>query len=302
MLAHYQMGQVMIHGGKLASATTHHTQVLALYNPQEHHDLVLRYGSDLGVGAHCFLSFELWQLGYPDQARHHIHEAYRLAQNLSHPYSQTLAEVFAAFLSQFCRDVPATQKQAEATRSLTTEQGFAFYAAHGVILHGWTLVMRGQHEAGMAEMRKGYHASLEMGAKVFQGYYLGLLAEASGHSGCPEAGFPLLAEGMALGETTELRFFASELHRLQGELLIQKPVPDASQAAACFHQALAIACQQQAKSWELRAATSLAKLWQSQGKRQDAYDLLAPVYEWFTEGFDTADLQEAKTWLSALAD
>jgi predicted ATPase len=153
--------------------------------------------------------------------------------------------------------------------------------------------MQGEGEAGLAAIRQGLAAELATGSTLFQPYCLGLLAEASGAGGHPEEGLTALAEALAVMDTTELRYCGAELYRLRGALLLQQAVPDAAQAAACFQQALDVARQQQAKSWELRAATSLARLWQAQDKRQDAYDVLAPVYEWFTEGFDTTDLQEA---------
>src|SRR5919109_5306553 len=160
--------------------------------------------------------------------------------------------------------------------------------------------MQGQGEAGLAEMRQGRAADLATGSKTWQPYCLGLLAEAYGAGGNPIAGLEVLAEAQAVMDATGLRFYAAELYRLKGPLLLQQAAPDTAQAAACFHQALDVARQQQAKSFELRAATSLARLWQSQGKRQEAYDLLAPVYAWFIEGFDTADLQEAKILLDQL--
>ena len=132
-----------------------------------------------------------------------------------------------------------------------------------------------------------------------QPYYLGLLAEAYGEGGHPEEGLPRLAEALAVMDNTELRYYGAELYRLKGALLLRQAVPDASQAEACFHQALDVARAQQARSLELRAAMSLARLWQQQGKHQDARDLIVPVYDWFTEGFDTADLQEAKALLAA---
>jgi predicted ATPase len=150
-------------------------------------------------------------------------------------------------------------------------------------------------------MRQGLAAELATGSTLFQPYSLGLLAEAYGAGGHPDEGLTALAEALAVLDTTELRYYAAELYRLKGALLLQQAVPDAVQAEACFQEALAIARQQQARSWELRAATSLARLWQSQGKCQEAHDLLAPVYAWFTEGFDTADLQEAKVLLGELS-
>jgi predicted ATPase len=162
--------------------------------------------------------------------------------------------------------------------------------------------MQGQVEAGIAEMRQGLTACLATGSKSFELYFLGLLAEAYGVEGRPEEGLNALATVASVMESTESRWYKAELFRLQGTLLLKQAVPEASQAEACFRQAIDMARQQQAKSWELRAATSLARLWQQQGKRDDAYELLAPVYSWFTEGFDTADLQEAKALLEELAD
>jgi predicted ATPase len=162
-----------------------------------------------------------------------------------------------------------------------------------MVLRGWALAMQGQGEQGTGEIRQGLDADLAAGSKVWQPYFLGLLAEAYGADGRPEEGL----EELAVMDATEVRFYEAELHRLKGTLLLKQAVPDTSQAESCFQHAMTVAQQQSAKSWELRAATSLACLWQSQGKHQDAYELLAPVYGWFTEGFDTADLHEAKTLL-----
>jgi predicted ATPase len=161
--------------------------------------------------------------------------------------------------------------------------------------------MQGQGEAGIAEIRQGLAADLATGSRLWQPYCLGLLAEAYGAGGHPDAGLTALAEALAVTDTTELRYYAAELYRLKGVLLLQQAAPDAAQAETCFHQALDIARQQQARSWELRAATSLAHLWQSQGKCQEASALLAPVYHWFTEGFDTADVQEAQALVEKLS-
>jgi predicted ATPase len=173
--------------------------------------------------------------------------------------------------------------------------------ARGTVLYGWALAMQGQGEAGLAAMRQGLAAELATGSTLWQPYFLGLLAEAYGAGGHPDEGLEVLAEALAVMDTTELRYYDAEISRLKGALLLQQAIPDAAQAEACFQQALDVARQQQAKSFELRAATSLARLWQSQDKRQAAYALLAPVYEWFTEGFDTADLQEAQALLEELS-
>ena len=300
LLAHFMLGMVLFLRGESAAAHTHHTQALAVYNPQEHRTLALRYGLDLGVLARSYLAWELWQLGYPDQAMHHSQAALTLAQEVSHPQTLVYSLVWRAILHQHRCEAPAAYEQAEAATTLATEQGFAYWLARGTVLHGWALAMQGQAEQGIAEMRQGLTADLATEAKVMQPYYLGLLAEAYGEGGHPEEGLPLLAEALAVMDNTELRYYGAELYRLKGTLLLRQAVPDASQAEACFHQALDVARAQQARSLELRAAMSLARLWQQQDKYQDARDLIAPVYDWFTEGFDTVDLQEAKALLKAL--
>jgi predicted ATPase len=300
VLAHTQLGIVVFHRGEPAAARTHHAQALALYDPQAHRALAVRYGIDLGVASGSYLARELWSLGCPEQALQHSQAARTLAEEVAHPFSLVQALFFAACVHQCRREVLAAHAQAAAVMTLATAQGFASFLARGTVLHGWALAMQGQGEAGIAAIRQGLAAELATGDTLHRPYFLGLLAEAYGVGGHPDEGLTALTEALAVLDTTEARFYAAELSRLKGALLLQQAVPDAAQAETCFHQALAVARQQQAKSWELRAATSLARLWQSQGKRQEAYDLLAPVYHWFTEGFDTADLQEAKTLLDQL--
>jgi predicted ATPase len=191
--------------------------------------------------------------------------------------------------------------------ALATEQGFAVLVAMGRIFQGWTLAEQsaepsaGQRrvEEGMTQMQQGLATWHAMGSEVFQPYGLALLAKASAKVGQPEAGLKLLAEALAVTNDRGERRWEAELYRLQGELLLALSVEKHSEAETCLHQALDIARRQQAKSLELRAAMSLTRLWQQQSKRVEAYDLLAPIYGWFTEGFDTADLQEAKALLEA---
>jgi predicted ATPase len=301
MLAHYMLGLVLFYRGELVAAHTHHAQALALYAPRAHRPLAVRYGVDLGVGSGGFLAQELWQLGYPDQALQRSQAARTLAQEVSHPVSLAAALVFAAIVHQGRREALAMHEHTAAAMTLATEQGFAQWVARSTVLHGWALAMQGQGEAGIATIRQGLAAGLATGATLWQPYYLALLAEAYGAGGRAAEGLAALAEALALIDTTEARIYTAELSRLKGALLLQQAVPDAVQAEICFQQALAVARQQQAKSLELRAAMSLARLWQSQGQRQEAYDLLAPVYAWFTEGFDTADLQDAKALLQDLS-
>jgi predicted ATPase len=210
------------------------------------------------------------------------------------------ALAYAAMLHQYRREGQASQACAEAAIALAAEQGFAVYFAHGTVQQGWALAEQGQAEAGVAQLGSGLDAWGTTGAEVQRPYYLALLAEAYGKTGQAKEGLDVLAEALAGVAKTGEGWWEAELHRLTGELLLKYVRHGVLQAETCFQQAISVALSQQAKSLELRAATSLAKLWQSQGKRQDAYDLLAPVYGWFTEGFDTADLKDAKALLDAL--
>src|SRR5262249_46292871 len=185
---------------------------------------------------------------------------------------------------------------------LCTEHDFAYYLAWATVMRGWALTAQGQQDEGLVQMRQGLAALRATGGEVRLPYYLALLAEVCGKEGQVEAGLTLLAEALAQTHTKAERWCEPELYRLKGALLLQQSLDNQAEAESCCHHALDIARNQQAKSCELRTATSLARLWQQQGKRQEAHDLLAPVYGWFTEGFDTADLKDAKALLEALEE
>jgi predicted ATPase len=191
---------------------------------------------------------------------------------------------------------------ADAVITLATEQGFPQWLAAGTVFQGWALAAQGQAEAGIAQLRQGLAAWRATGAEIGRPRWLTLLAEAYGRVGQPEAGRTVLAEALALVEQTGQRIYEAELHRLQGELMVLHAGAEGSaEAEPCFQRALDVARHQEAKALELRAVRSLSRFWQHQGKRAEAYELLAPVYSWFSEGFDTADLQEAKALLEELA-
>ncbi len=304
--------------GEFVPARAHLQQAITLYSPQQHRPLAFVYGVDFGI-VFSAMAFTLWYLGYAEQALKSSDKALTLAQELSHPHSLALALHYAAWIHQYRREGQATQKRAEELIALSNEQGFPFLGAWGTMYRGWALTQQGQEEEGITQMRQGFAASRATGAGVGQPYWLALLAEAYGKARQVEEGLPLLAEALAVVDKTGERFYEAELHRLKGALTLQKfqvpgstfrvpPNPQTltpstqAEAEACFQKALDIARQQQAKSLELRAATSLAWLWQQQGKRQEAHTLLSDVYNWFTEGFDTKDLQEAKTLLEALTE
>ncbi len=276
---------------------------MALYNPQQYCSHAFLYGGyDPGVGCRSYMAWNLWSLGYPDQALKSIQEALTLAQELSHPFSLAFALTFATLLHQLRREGHAVQDRAEAVIALCTEQGFPLFLAEGTIFRGWELVQQGQGAKGISQIREGLAAWRATGAEVYQSYFLAVLAEAHGQAAQVEEGLRTVVEALAFVERSEERFYEAELYRLQGELLLQQSPDNATETEACFQQAIDIARHQQAKSWELRAATSLARLWQQQGKTNEDRELLAPVYNWFTEGFDTPDLQDAKALFAELSE
>ena len=223
-----------------------------------------------------------------------------LAQQISHPFSLGYALTIAAGFHLMRGEGHTAQECVDASIHLAMDQGFPHWRAHGLVLRGSTLVHQGQAKEGIEQITEGLRTYRATGAALGRPFFLALLAEAHGTMGRPEAGLTALAEALTLVDKTGERHYEAEIYRLKGELLLQRPSNNATEAETCFHHALDLARNQQAKSWELRAATSLARLWYQQGKRQEAHDLLAPVYHWFTEGFDTADLQEAKALLDAL--
>jgi predicted ATPase len=249
------------------------------------------------VICHSFAAWTLWFLGYPDQGLVQNDEAVILAQQIDHPFSLCVALINAALSHQYRQEGQAAQERADAAITLATAQGFPLWRAVGSLMRGWALAHQGQVKEGIEQINQGLIALRATGAEMRRPYFLALLAEAHGTLGEPEAGLKVLVEALVHVEHTGDRYYEAEIHRLKGELLLQQHLDNQAEAEACFHKALDIARSQQAKSFELRSATSLARLWQQQGKRQEAHDLLAPVYGWFTEGFDTADLKDTKALL-----
>jgi adenylate cyclase len=279
----------------------------------------------------------LWLLGYPDQALKRCYEALTLAQDLSHPPSLAFALIGVDVLHNFRREGQAARERAEAVIALSREQGLPFQLTAGLVHRGWALAQQGQGEKGIAQIREGLTASRTIGTEGYRASYLGILAEAYRTAGQPEEGLTVLAEALAVVEKTGERWWEAELYRLKGELLLTQEVksqkakgkrqksentdpqaltPDPqSEAEACFLKAIEISRKQQAKSLELRAVMSLIRLRQHQAQNHEArttqheartrldeaHTLLSEVYGWFTEGFDTKDLQEAKALLDELS-
>jgi len=300
LAAHRALGAALFWLGAAGSAHTHYAQGMALYDPQQHRAAAVLYGEDAGMACHLYAAWTLWYLGYPDQGLARSHEAVTLAQQSAHPFSLGVALACAAMFHQYRQEGRTAQEHAEAASSLATEQGFPHLRGHGPMYRGWALVRQGQAREGIEPLRQGLTAYRATGAEVARPYFLALLAEAYGTMDQAAAGLTALAEALMLVDTTGERWYEPELHRLKGELRLQQSPDSHAEAHACFQQALDVARSQQAKSLELRAATSLGRLWQQQGKHAEARQLLAEVYGWFTEGFDTPDLREAKALLDEL--
>ncbi|MGH8069558.1 MAG: AAA family ATPase [Candidatus Entotheonellia bacterium] len=298
--AHSGLGHSYFYRGELAAAHTHSQQGYALYTPEQERALTFLYGVSPGAAALAYAAMACWGLGFPQQALQHSRDAVTLAQATRYPASLALPLAHAAWLHQFRREAFEVQAQAEALLALAHEQGFPFWAAMATVLHGWALMAQGQDAVGIAQIHQGLATYRATGAAMGQTYLRALLVEGYGNVGQVDTGLRLLAEILSVVERTGERMWEAELYRLKGTLLLRQGIPDEHQVETCFQTALAIARRQQAKSLELRAALSLSRVWQQQGKRGEAYDLLAAVYHWFTEGFDTADLQEAKALLEEL--
>jgi predicted ATPase len=318
--AYWALGHTLLHLGEFGAAQAHLEQSLTLYDAQRHHSPVFLYGIESEVFGLSFAALVLWHLGYPDQALQKSEAACTLAQERSHPFSFSLAltRVLTAMTHQLRRDRPLTQEWAEAGITLAREHGFPVVLGQGTVLQGWAIAEQGQSEEGITQIRQGLATRQAVGAGIWQSYYLVLLAEAYGKAGQAEDGLTALAEALTVVDNTGERFYEAELYRLKGELTLQQfqgssstfQVPESpksevrgpkSEAEECFLKAIKIARRQQAKSLELRAVMSLSRLWQSQGKREEARQLLAEIYRWFTEGFDTKDLQEAEALLEELS-
>jgi predicted ATPase len=299
--AHRAVGATLFWLGQLTEARAHLEQMIPLYNPQQHRSHAFLYGQDPAVSGRCYAALALWNLGYPDQALQRSREAVALAGELAHPFTLAYALSFAAVVHQLRGEVQEARERAEAAIALSREQGFPQWVGMGMILSGWALAAQGRRAEGLAQMRQGLTPYRATGARVARTYWLALLAEAHENLGQAEEGLSLLAEAFEAVQQCEERNYEPELYRLKGELVLALSREDHTEAEGCFRQALDVACRQQAKSLELRAAVGLSRLWQQQGKRDEARELLTPIYGWFTEGFDTADLQEAKALLEELS-
>jgi predicted ATPase/DNA-binding winged helix-turn-helix (wHTH) protein len=306
--AHFGLGIVLFYLGDFTVSREHCEQGLSHYDIQQYPPHTPWFGQDPGVACHTYVALAAWALGYPEQALHSGHAALRLARQLGHPFSLAFALSHVALLHAALREGAAAQEMAESALSLAQEQGFAFWSGWGRFLRGWAVAMQGDGETGIGEMCQGLEATRSTGAEVGLSGFLALLAEAHGAASQPERGLEVLDQALAQVDKTGEHWWEAELYRVQGALYLQsapnsltsRECAPRETAEACFRRAISLAHQQQAKSWELRAAMHLARLWQHQGKHTAARALLGEIHPWFTEGFHTPDLQETRVLLDQL--
>ena len=299
-LGHYYLGSILLHLGEFAAARTHFEQMIAFYDPQQHHDvLVALRGSDAGTTALALRACCLWCLGYPDQALKQSREALALAHELGHPWSLAGVLCYAGcMVSEMSRDAEQLEDAAEEITQLAIEKVTGWSGA-GPLFRGAALAIRGQADLAIAQLDTAKATFESMGFSYYSSGRLRFLAEAQAQAGHVDQGLATLSQALTFVRDTNECQVEAELHRLRGELLLAHG--DQAKAEASFHRAIDIARRQRAKSWELRATTSLCRLWQQQGKREEARQRLAGIYDWFTEGFDTPDLKEARALLEELS-
>jgi class 3 adenylate cyclase/predicted ATPase len=296
--AYAALGGTLLWLGDVVEAQTCLDRAAASYDPDRHRALPFRFGQDPAVSSLSYSAWSLWGLGYPDQALGRSEEARALARRLASPVGVAASSVYAAMTHQFRREGPAAQEHAEAAIALSEEQGLPQFLTVGTILRGWALSAQGAAEEGVELMRQGLADRRDQGIELARPWYLALLATVHHELDQVEEGLSVLEEAASL---TDAGFYQPELHRLKGTLLLRQSGLDAAEAAAaCFQDALDLARQQSTQAWALRAATSLAGLWRRQGRREAAHDLLAPLYGWFSEGLDTADLTDARALVEQL--
>jgi DNA-binding winged helix-turn-helix (wHTH) protein/class 3 adenylate cyclase/predicted ATPase len=298
--AHTNLGSTFFFMGDLVAAHAHLEQGIALYDPQQSRALAFSRGTDPGVVNLARSAWTLWWLGYPDRALARSRESIALAHRLSHPGSLYFALHYNALLHVWCREMALAKELLEAAIVFMQEYGFVQFLGGATTKLGCVLIEQGDIEKGLAKIHQGLEALRIHKVELARHTDLAILAQAYGRTKQAKEGLRVLGEAFDIAHNNAEGFYEAELYRLKGELLLQSVAEDVEEVEACFHQAIILARHQSAKSLELRAVMSLSRLWQRQGKQAAARQMLAELYSWFTEGFDTPDLQEAKALLETL--
>jgi predicted ATPase len=300
LIAHRVMGISLLHTGDIAESRKHFDRATALYDPAEHRPLATRFSIDARVSILSFRSWALWFLGYPEAALVDADHALKYAREIGQAATLMVALHHAAFTHIHCGNYGAANAEADELIALTDEKGAKQWKAGGTSAQAWLFAVTGKTSDAVQMLTSGITAWRSTGSTVFMPWFLSLLARAYAGLSQFDDAWRFIGEAMTAIETTKEKWCEAEVHRVAGEIALLSQEPDTAKAEAYFERALALARAQQAKSWELRAAMSMARLWRDQGKRDEARELLAPVYGWFTEGHNTRDLKESKNLLEDL--
>jgi class 3 adenylate cyclase/predicted ATPase len=300
MIGHRLMGMSLMWTGDIAESRAHYDQAVVLYDPVEHRPLATRFAVEPGVANLAARSHTLWHLGYPEAALADTEQALRHARKIGHAATLMYALQFTSLPHIWCGNCATANAQSDECVALADEKGALLWKVLGMLVRGWLFAQLGKASDAVQIITAGLSASRSTGSTVFMPLWLSSLTRAYAELGQFDDARRCIGEALRAIETTKEKWCEAEIYRIAGEIALLSPEPDAAKAGAYFERALAVARAQQAKSWELRAATSMARLWRDQGKREEAHDLLAPVYGWFTEGFDTLDLKEARALLGEL--
>jgi tetratricopeptide (TPR) repeat protein len=298
VLGHFSAGRTLMLAGRFGSCRLHLEEVFKLYDPTSHRAFGHLIGVHPHVGSQGYLGMALLCLGFPDQALTQGDTAIAVARRLAHPLSLAAGLVISTRILALLENNAALRKRADELVAVAAEQGFSQWRAEGMIHRGWINVRNGDVAEGLSLLRNGSTAFRATGAVMYMPYHMALLARGYEIAGQNEEASALLNDALQIVERTGERWLQAELYRHKGQLLLRQGHAEAAEELYC--KALSIAREQEAKLWELRAAASLAWLRRDQGRRAEARDLLAPVYGWFTEGFGTSDLKEAKALLDEL--
>ena len=300
MVGHRNMGVSLLHTGDIQEARVHIDRAIALYDPAKHRQLATRFGQDVRVALLFYRSLALWPLGYPEGALADADRAVSDARAIGQAASLMAALTLTSLSQIHCGSYAIANAQLDEVITLANEKGAVFWKVGGMLVQGCLFAIAGKASDAVRTITSGLSAWRATGTTVWMPTYLSYLTRAHAELGQFDEASRSISEAIIAVQTTNESWYEADIHRIAGEIALKSPEPDAVKAEAYFERALAVARQQQAKSWELRAAMSMARLWRDQGKPQQARELLAPVYGWFTEGFDTLDLKEAKALLDEL--
>jgi class 3 adenylate cyclase/predicted ATPase len=299
-IGHRLMGTSLLLTGDIAQGRAHFDRAIALYHPAEHRSLATRFGVDLGAAVLSRRSLALWLLGYPEAALADADHAIEDAREIDHAATLIHALATTPLTLIHCGNYATASAQSAEVVALADEKGALLWKAYGMMIQGCLLALTGKASNAVEMITSGIAAWRSTGATGWTPWYLSYLARAYAECGQFDDARHCIGEAMTAVETTKEKWCEADIHRIAGEIALTSPEADAAKAEAHIEHALEIARERQAKSWELRAGMSMARLWRDQGKRTEARDLLAPIYGWFTEGFDTLDLKEAKAVLDEL--